>query len=52
MVAMALDKYRELPQQAAKHPDWPTKKQVDAAAKLLRSHMVSGAAGMKVLDDV
>ncbi|WIA12907.1 hypothetical protein OEZ85_006525 [Tetradesmus obliquus] len=50
-VALALDKYRELPQQAKRRPEWPTKKAVDAVAKQLRAQMVSGAAGMRGLDD-
>jgi hypothetical protein len=52
VVALALDKFRELPQQAKRQPGWPTKKAADAVAKQLRSQMVSGAAGMRVLDDV
>ncbi|WIA33058.1 hypothetical protein OEZ86_006214 [Tetradesmus obliquus] len=50
-VALALDKYRELPQQAKRRPEWPTKKAVDAVAKQLRAQMVLGAAGMRGLDD-
>lgn len=52
MVALALDKYRELPQQAKRKPEWPSKKAVDAVAKQLRAQMVSGSAGMRMLDDV
>jgi hypothetical protein len=52
VVALALDKYRELPQQAKRKPEWPSKKAVDAVAKQLRAQMVSGSAGMRMLDDV
>jgi hypothetical protein len=52
VVALALDKYRELPQQAKRQPGWPAKKAVDAVAKQLRSQMVSGTSGMRVLADV
>eukprot|EP00882_Tetradesmus_deserticola_P015274 GHRQ01016270.1.p2 GENE.GHRQ01016270.1~~GHRQ01016270.1.p2 ORF type:complete len:162 (+),score=44.88 GHRQ01016270.1:110-595(+) len=51
VVAAALDKYRELPQQAKRQPGWPAKKAVDAVAKQLRAQLASGTAGMRPQDD-
>ena len=51
LVAHALDKYKELPNQSKKEPTWPTKRAVELLAKQLRAQMVSGAAGTRVLDD-
>lgn len=36
-LAMALERFKETPQQAKKHPQWPTKRGMDAVAKQLRA---------------
>jgi hypothetical protein len=53
-VALALDKYREIPSAARKAAaaTYPTKKFVDALAKQLRGQMVIGASGSRALEDV
>jgi hypothetical protein len=44
VLATALDRYRELPGQAKKQPEWPTKKIADAVAKQLRVQAAAAAA--------
>ncbi len=54
-VALALDKYREVPaaaRKAAAAAAAPTKKFVDALAKQLRGQMVIGASGARALEGV
>ncbi|KAF8067252.1 SEC15A [Scenedesmus sp. PABB004] len=37
LVASALDRYKETPQQAKRHPQWPSKKAAEAVARHLRA---------------
>eukprot|EP00775_Hariotina_reticulata_P012680 gene12680-12809_t len=44
LVAAALDRFKEVPQQAKQQPGWATKKAVEAAAKQLRVQLTNGGA--------
>lgn len=43
MLLHAFEKYKEVPGQAKKKPDWPSKKATDAAVKLLKSQAAAAA---------
>lgn len=46
----ALERYKEVPGQAKKKPDWVTKKTTDAAVKQLRAQAAAAASPSRMYD--